>query len=361
LLAGTALTVTATSAAAAPAATEPSYKVALKATLHVGVPADAMRNGWCYDAGLVDPATHDFYLANTADKAITVFSPTTGKATEIGAGLFTGINKCHANNFDAEGPNGLAIADGVIYAGNGDSRVLGFSLKTGRLVADYDTGGKLQADELTVAGRYLVVTNSAEKHPFISFIDLRRHRLVARYTFADATGGLGGVEWWRGHLYVSVAATKQSPAGGEVEEFKVGNVHRVALVRQFKFASCGAAGLSITETGLAAVGCGNPPDQEILNVVTGKETAVPGIPGVDLVAADGGDFFYVSFFTNQFFVVNAAGKVLQAFTTKGASHTVAVDRCDGDVWVPEDKGVVNRYAPVRLGDRGPQLGRGQAG
>jgi len=43
------------------------------------------------------------------------------------------------------------------------------TLRTGRLIANYNTGGKLQADELTTAGRYLIVTNSAETpHPFIS-------------------------------------------------------------------------------------------------------------------------------------------------------------------------------------------------
>jgi outer membrane protein assembly factor BamB len=145
LIAGAVLTALATSVQAAPAG---SYRVALKTTFHVAVPPDADKNG---------------------------------------------IGKCHQGNFNGEGPNGLVLAYGAIYAGNGNSHVLGYSLRTGRLIANYKTGGKLQADELTVAGRYLVVTNPAEiPRPFISFIDLRAKRVVARYTFTRATGGLGG-------------------------------------------------------------------------------------------------------------------------------------------------------------------------
>jgi hypothetical protein len=165
----TALATSAQAVAARQAAPTPSYHVALKATLHVGVPADAVKNGWCCDAGLVDPVTHAFYLANTADKA------------------------------------------------------------------------------MTPVGHFLVVTNSAEKHPFISLIDLRTNRVVSRYTFATATatGGLGGVEWWRGHLYVSVSATRQSPAGGEVDELGISGGRTFVPVQKFTFASCGAAGLSV--------------------------------------------------------------------------------------------------------------------
>lgn len=210
------------------------------------------------------------------------------------SGLFTGIANCHQNNFDGIGPNGLVIAGDDIYAGSGNSHVLGFGLRTGQLIADYNTGGKLQADELTIAGRCL---------------------------------------------------PPQSPNGGEVDELDISRVRHVRIVHRFTFSACQPAGLSITDNGLAAVGCGGPA-QEILNIVTGKQTSVPNVLGVDLVAANGGDFFYISFILNKFFVVNAVGKILETFTTVGASHTVAVDRCDGAVWVPEDKGNVNVYTPL---------------
>jgi hypothetical protein len=104
-----------------------------------------------------------------------------------------------------------------------------------------------------------------------------------------------------------VPATTQSPNGGEVDELDISRVRHVRIVQQ---------------------------------------TSVPNVLGVDLVAANGGDFFYISFILNKFFVVNAVGKILETFTTVGASHTVAVDRCDGAVWVPEDKGNVNVYTPL---------------
>jgi hypothetical protein len=330
----------------ASAAAASGYRVSLAATFHVKVPRDAIRNGWCYDVGLVDPHTHRFYLADSANKQITVVDPRSRAISEIGTGRFTGIAHCHQNNFNGMGPNGLAIVGNDIYAGNGNSHVLGFSLRTGRQIASYNTGGKLQADELTATGRYLVVSNSAETpHPFISFIDLKAKRIVARYTFTHATGGLGQIQWWRRHLYISVAATTGSPSGGEVDELDISNVHQVKITHRYTFSDCQPAGLAINEAGLAAVGCGGP-SQEILNLRTGTQTPVNGVLGVDLVAVHQDDFFYVSYVTGNFVVAGRSGKVIQTLAI-GASHTVAVDRCNGDVWVPLTKGAVALYAPAR--------------
>ena len=131
VLAAMVMSVPAAQAGGYPAA---SYKVSLKTTVHLAVPVDATKNGWCYDAGIVDPNTHVFYLADAANKRITVISPRTKKVSAIGPGLFTGIANCHQNNFDGMGPNGLVIAGDDIYAGNGNSHVLGFDRRA-RMVA----------------------------------------------------------------------------------------------------------------------------------------------------------------------------------------------------------------------------------
>src|SRR6516164_1654728 len=106
LIAGALLTALAISAQAAPAG---SYRISLKTTFRVTVPPDAKKNGWCYDAAVVSPRTHVFYLADTASKRITVIHPASGAVGGIGTGQFTGIGKCHQGNFDGEGPNGLVI------------------------------------------------------------------------------------------------------------------------------------------------------------------------------------------------------------------------------------------------------------
>jgi hypothetical protein len=334
-----------TGAAPAGAAPAGSYRVSRAATFHVTVPRDAIKNGWCYDVGLADPRTHRFYLADSANKQITVIDPASKAVSAIGTGRFTGIANCHQNDFNGMGPNGLAIVGNDIYAGNGDSRVLGFSLRTGRQIADYSTGGKLQADELAVAGRYLVVSNSAETpYPYLSFIDLTTKRIVARYTVTNATGGLGQIQWWRHHLYVTVATSTGSPNGGEVDELGVSNVHKIRIVRRYRFATCQPAGLAINGAGLAAIGCGGP-SQEILNISTGTKTSVSGVLGVDLVAVHKNDFFYVSYVTGNFVVAGPAGNVIQNLAI-GASHTLAVDDCTGAVWVPLTKGSVALYAPA---------------
>jgi hypothetical protein len=341
--------ITAVTAAVSGAAqtTAGSYTIRLAHIFHVKVPADAMKHGWCYDVGVVDPSTHEYFLADAANKEITTIKPASHAIAGIGTGLFTGIANCHKNQFDGQGPNGLAIYGSSIYGGNGDSRVFGFPLQGGSRNFNTSTQGKLQADELTVAGKYLVVSNGADiPHPFLSFLDAagKDQKVLGKYTFSNATGSLGQLDWWGGHLYVAVATSDGSPKGGEIDELDVSNVQAVKIVRRFTFKSCQPSGLAIGGNGLAAIGCGPPAPQAVLNLRTGAQTTVNGIQGVDITAAHAGDFFYVSFITNKLYVVNSAGTTLQSFGVM-SSHTVSVDPSNGDVWVPEDKGVVALYQP----------------
>lgn len=331
-----------------------SYQLA--ATFQVPVPPDAVQNGWCYDTATVNPQTHLLYLADGANKQITVIDPGTERISGIGTGLFSGIGGCHQFDYDQQGPNGTAIYRGDIFAGNGDSHVLGFSLKTGKLIADVNTGGTLRADEMTVATsgghHYLVVDNPAETpSPYISFINLdsKKYPIDARFTFTHAIGGLEQPRFWHGHLYISVPQTTEDPTGGEVDELDIADLSDIRIIRHFAFATCQPAGLAIRADGVAAVGCGGATNtsQEILNLNTGQETPVNNVPGVDIVAVHGPDFFYVSYDIPAFVIANRAGRILQSFPATAASHTVAVDPTNGDVWVPEDKGDVNLYKPER--------------
>ena len=329
------------------------YSVSLRATFQVPVPADAIQNGWCYDGATVDPLTHRLYLSDGANQQITVIDPGSGAISAIGKGLFTGIGGCHQFNYDQQGPNGIALYGGNVFAGNGDSHVLGFSLSTGKLIADVNTGGVLRADEMTVANHYLVVDNPAETpYPYISVINLasRKYPIVGKFTFTNATGGLEQPRFWLGHLYISVPQTTGSPNGGEVDELDISNPAAIHIIRRFVFATCQPAGLAIRLDGLAAVGCGGATNtsQEILNLVTGQETPVNDVPGVDIVAVNGPDFFFVSYDIPAFVVADSAGRILQSFPATAVSHTVATDPSNGDVWVPQDKGQVNLYAPSGL-------------
>ena len=330
----------------------------LTATFQVPVPADAVKNGWCYDTATVNPRTHLLYLADAASKQITVIDPGNGNSSGIGTGLFTGIGGCHKFNYDQLGPDGTALYRGVLFAGNGDSRVLGFALRTGQPVADVSTGGTLRADEMTVVSsggsHYLAVTNPAEKPPpYLSFISLDdgKYQVAARFTFTQATGGLEQPQFWHGHLYISVPQTTQNPNGGEVDELDISHLQDIRIIRHFAFTTCQPAGLAIRADGLAAVGCGGPKNtsQEILDLNNGGQTPVHGVPGVDIVAVHGPDFFYVSYVLPEFVIADRAGVILQKFPATGVSHTVTVDPADGDVWVPQDKGHVSLYSPGQAG------------
>lgn len=91
----------------------------LKTSFHVPVPADAKQHGWCYDTATIDPETGVYYLADDANRQITVIDPRSGHIYGIGAGQFTGIGNCHQGDYSLDGPNGLALAGNQLFAGNG--------------------------------------------------------------------------------------------------------------------------------------------------------------------------------------------------------------------------------------------------
>jgi hypothetical protein len=351
VLAASALAATAALLTAAAPAHAGSLPYSYATTFKVPVPADAILNGWCYDQAVVDSKTHLLYLADAANKQITIINPKTSGVSALGTGLFTGIAGCHSFNYDAMGPDGLALYKNDIFAGNGDSHVLGLSIKNGKQIADVNTGGALRADEMTIADDHLIVDNPAEQpHPYISFIKLSgkgKYTIDARYTFTQATGGLEQPQYWDGHLYIAVPQTTTSP-GGEVDELDISNLSNIHIIRQFTFATCQPAGLAVRGDGVAAVGCGGPSatSQEILNLVTGQQTPVNGVSGVDIVAVSGPYFLYVSYSIPEFVIADSTGAILQTFPATSASHTVVVDPCNGDVWVPQDAGNVNLYVPT---------------
>jgi hypothetical protein len=73
-------------AGSAASAQASGYRLSLAATFHVPVPADATQNGWCYDLAAVSARTHRFYLADAANRQITVIDPTTGAIAALGPG-----------------------------------------------------------------------------------------------------------------------------------------------------------------------------------------------------------------------------------------------------------------------------------
>lgn len=201
---------------------------------------------------------------------------------------------------------------------------------------------------MTIGGGHLVVANPDEKpHPYLSFIDLRTHQVDQQFAFNDATGGLEQPQFYHGHVFIAVPTTTQSPQGGEVDELDVHTLNHIRIIRTFTFTACQPAGLAVRKDSVAAVGCAHGTAQEILNLNTGQQTAVNGAAGGDIVDVHGGDFFYASYGIPALVIADQSGKILQTFpAASAATHTVTVDR-DGNVWVPQDKGDVNVYAPVQ--------------
>jgi hypothetical protein len=282
-----------------------------------GTPA----SNWCYDAGTVDNGT--YYLADDDNKAIDVIHDGNHPsiALPIGKGTFTGPAGCRSYNYDAQGPNGLIVAQGQIFAANGDSSVRVYSSITDSFVTRIPMKGHLRADEMTYDQRdnLVVVANGAERDfskqsaPFLSFISTKAGKkldqVVKTLRFPHAAG-LEQPLWnpYDGKLYLSVIASDQNK-GGEVDVIDPLSLKITPIATP----DCGDAGLAVATDTIIAVGCSNG-NQIVLNVQTHHITRIT-VTAVDIIAATDHYLYYASYGSEtqapQLAVVDLQGHLVQ--------------------------------------------------
>jgi hypothetical protein len=233
---------------------------------------------WCVDLSMVSGGV--YYVSDASNRQVTRMRLGSGQLLRpLGAGLFTGPAGCEQFDFAHEGPQGLLVLRGDLWAGNGDSTVKVLDLASGRLEASISTGGTARADEMATNGSTVLVTNPDDPAPFLTLIDAHSYQVVRHLTIPGAVSleqpvSLGG-RW-----FVSVPATSSRP-GGEIAVLAADGT----LERTIPVGDCGPGGLA-AGAGLLAVGCSPGQPSLLLRPDGTVARALPTVSGVDEVWFD---------------------------------------------------------------------------
>ena len=238
-----------------------------------------------FDISFVDSTTQTYYLGDRSNAAVDVVDAKTGvflkqiTASPPFAGVKLNTTGTAVNN-NISGPNGVAASGNCLFAGDGPSRVVSFSLPGGTQVSDFSTGGMARADEMAFdpKDRVLVVANNADSPPFATLINVDMNcklTLRAKTLFTFATNGAEQAVWnpMDDKFYQSIPST----SGTTASPGTTGAIIRInpltgAVEETFPIPSCMPAGLALGPDQTFLAGCSVVYDTTLFNPWSGADT-----------------------------------------------------------------------------------------
>jgi hypothetical protein len=219
-----------------------------------------------FDISFVDSTTQTYYLGDRSNAAVDVVDAKTGTfvkhitATPAFAGVVLTSGKVNNN---LSGPNGVASSGNCLFAGDGPSRVVSFSLPGGTQVSDFSTGGTARADEMAFdpKDRVLVVANNADSPPFATLINVDMNCKLtfrAKTLFSFATNGAEQPAWnpANDRFYQSIPSTSGTTANpGTTGAIIQINPLTGAVEETFPIPDCMPAGLALGPDQTFLAGC----------------------------------------------------------------------------------------------------------
>lgn len=321
--------------ASAPSSTPAAQALPAGVLTHVELPPITAKTA-AIDIMLVDQSAHLLYVADRTDNGVDVLDVSTPRAR-------------YMKTFDVGGsaPNGIILAPdlGKLFTGNNDSTVSIIDTKTGKILANLNTGGKQRADEMDydAKDKKVYVANSAEN--FVTVIDAAKNTILKKLDKI----GTGGLEQPRynpadGKFYLTLSDDNQivelDPATDTVvKTFDVG-------------AKCNPMGISINQkTQQALLGCGNrkAPITALWDIKAGKvlsSSPDAGAGDMTLYNEKADRFFFAaSNFTKagapapELAVFGGSDplRLLTAVPTALGSHSVAYDETNKVLYVQDQK------------------------
>ena len=286
-------------------------------------------NLYVFDISWVDKATHTYYLADRSNAVVDVVDTKTGTLVTQLQGGFKGFT----GNNGTSGPNGVATSGHCLFVTDAPSRVVSFNTSNSPPsfvnAVTTATGDLNRADELAYdpSDHLIFAINNADTPPFGTFIKvdpstcgltqpaapppgvLAPDRIILNAAAGvDATNGAEQPQWDpdTGRFYLSIPQIGPTVANGGVVRI---NPVTHKIDRTFPISFCQPAGLSKGPEDDFLVGCNTvfdtagglwsatdpktaAPIQVILNVASGKTTAVVGVGVGDEVWFNPGDGNY---------------------------------------------------------------------
>ncbi|TMJ47725.1 MAG: hypothetical protein E6G85_26990 [Alphaproteobacteria bacterium] len=298
----------------------------------IPVPGTALNSTgklFVFDISWVDQPTQTYYLADRSNAVVDVVDTKKGTfVTQLQGGFkgFTGIN-------GTSGPNGVTSSGHCLFVTDAPSRVVSFNTSSNPPVfvnAVTTASGDLnRADEMAYdpSDHVILAINNADTPPFGTFIKvdpmtcgltqptapspgvIAPDRIIFNAVGGvDAQGGAEQPQWdpETGKFYLSIPQIGPNVASGGVVRI---NPATRKIDRTFPISFCSPAGLSKGPDHDFLVGCNTvfdtagglwsatdpktaAPIQVILNVASGKATAVVGVGVGDEVWFNPGDGHY---------------------------------------------------------------------
>lgn len=338
----------------------------LKEIGKIAIPGEKVNN---FDISFVDAAAGRLYFADRNNKAIDIFDIKAN--TYVGrVGSFVGVKLKASGKPDSDhsGPDGVLVADGMIWGGDGNSSVQVIDIKSGKTVATISTGGEGRLDEMAYdpKNHVFIGVNNADEPPFVTLISGEApYKVLGKITFPDATDGAEQPQYnpIDGMFYASIPELKKDPKKGAVA---VIDPKTAKLVKMLPVESCHPSGLAMGPGDNFVVGCNAsgeddmPPVTIVMSSKTGAVVArVDGIGAEDMVDYNPKNNQYYTASRAQpggpvLGVIDAAtNKLVQKISLpKGSNpHSVASDPTTGHVFVPVGAsdaggdGMIHVFAP----------------
>jgi DNA-binding beta-propeller fold protein YncE len=301
-----------------------------------------------FDISWVDHSTRTYYLADRSNASVDVFSSEDNSFITAFGGFvgFTGNN-------DTSGPDGVLVAhpEHELWAGDGDSTVKVFNLKTGEMFPPIDTGGAFRVDEMAFSQKdhVVLVANDADDPPFVSFIGVKGHDLQTQIVFDQlpfkgqllpATDGIEQplFDPVTRRFYVATPQIGPDPLDGGIV---VINPKTQSIEGVFPVRKCKPHGLALGPHQHLLLGCNVPSNSIVMDARDGSIVAtITQVGGSDEVWFNPGDKRY--YLAANKMTGGAVLGVIDAETntwitnikTGDNAHSVAVDPINNHVFLP---------------------------
>lgn len=353
----------------------------VKAT--VAVPNVPATGSW-FDISFIDPSSGNYILADQANAGVTVASTSTFKylMTVGGSSVFQGTQPVVSGN-RVSGPDGIvAGANGVVYAGDGNSNLVVVNIATNTVLtntpagcANTHTNGKNLSASSNICGVYtggqfrldeggydptdnvVLFMNDEDNPPFGTIFTGAAPFTPTKVAIPHATQA-GGAEQpifdkAQGVFLVTFPGSTVSPNDGEVDKITPTGV--VTTLSTLTGTGCAPAGNALNPANEAEfLGCGGN-SLVVISATTGAVLAtINGVGGCDEAWYNAKDNrFYAACSNNP---ASQGGPVIAAVDGTSfaliakipgvaSAHSLAVDPATNNVFVPmPGAGGVNVYS-----------------
>lgn len=186
----------------------------------IAIPGEPLAS---FDISYVDQKSQHYFLSDHNNKGVDIFDAKTdtyiGRVDDMVGPVMKKDGTCCDS--DRSGPAGVFATATEIWAGDGDSTVKIFDIKTMKLTDTIKTGGTTRLDEMAIdpKNKIWIGVNNAEEPPFATLVSMKPgHKVIAKVPFPDATDGAEQPAYnpADGMFYLAVPELKKDATKGGV-------------------------------------------------------------------------------------------------------------------------------------------------